>query len=521
MPRFTGFLLLGMLSTFLLGCSPQAATDTLSNGNPSAVLLAGQLPPLPDAREASVLLDFTQLGHETFSRNLNAWDEGSSLRMPSSTNSIIWGVWGFGSATNATSCRVDFNGESGAQAYFAISDFEKGAWEISGPFAGPQHSIAIDDPRYTNGSGDLYIAVIAYGGANILVDQLVLSADISPVQTTIDNSGGYTSLALVNGHPAISYYDDGDHNLRYVRASDPFGSAWGTPLTLDSTGDTGQYTSLKVVDGNPAIAYYDFTNKDLRYIRALDASGATWGTPMTVDGLPAVGEYCSLDVVAGNPAISYFDYDGPELRYVRALDTTGVAWGTPVGVDNDGNTGQYTSLEVVAGVPAIAYRNGGAGQLRYVHASDAEGTTWATPLILDATSNTGFHTSLVVVNGDPAIAYYDGSAGELRYIRASDAPGDAWGPSQILDGVDDDAGAFCSMAVIGGVPAISYYNGLHGDLRYIQAGDANGSSWGSAVLLDESSNVTGRDTSLIELYGTAAVSYYDQTNAKLRYMWGF
>lgn len=520
MKRMTRFLVLGILTAIMLGCSRQAGTDNLNPSSLDAAGLVSQLPPLPALREASVLMDFTVLGKDTSYRDLNAWDEGNSLRMASSTHAMIWGVWGFSNAKNATSCLVDFSGEGDAQAYFAISDYSKSRWELGGPLPGPQQQITINDPRYSDANGNCYIAVIAYNTANILVNQLVLTADVDPISQPLDISGGFTSLAMVNGAPAISYYDDVGNDLRYVHATSIFGATWGAPLTLDSAGDTGRYTSLKVVGGNPAIAYYDVTAQLLRYVRALDADGTAWDTPITVATALATGENCSLDVVAGNPAISYYDYDTGDLRYVRALDSTGATWGVFVTPDNNGNTGFYSSLEVVDGLPAISYRNGSASQLWYVRAADAEGGTWGTPFMVDGNNNAGHFSSLAVVNGAPAICYYASTMGDLMYTRATDTVGDAWGTPLQLDGAEDE-GSYCSLAVIGGVPAISYHGGLHGDLRYIHALDQNGDSWGSGVILDDSSNLTGRDTSLCEVYGLPAVSYFDQTNAKLQYAWGF
>ena len=48
-----------------------------------------------------------------------------------------------------------------------------------------------------------------------------------------------------------------------------------TTVTLDSTNNTGQHTSYAIVNGNPAIAYYDATAQDLRYVRATNAAGTT------------------------------------------------------------------------------------------------------------------------------------------------------------------------------------------------------------------------------------------------------
>jgi hypothetical protein len=166
---------------------------------------------------------------------------------------------------------------------------------------------------------------------------------------------------VVNGNPAISYYDGPNQDLKYVRASDASGTSWGTPVTLDSTGSVGEYTSLAVVNGNPAISYYDSTNRDLKYVRATTTSGTLvgdWGTPVTLDSIGAVGLYTSLAVVNGNPAISYYDSTNRDLKYVRAATASGTLvgdWGTPVSLDTAISSGEYTSLAVVNGNPAISY----------------------------------------------------------------------------------------------------------------------------------------------------------------------
>jgi hypothetical protein len=126
-------------------------------------------------------------------------------------------------------------------------------------------------------------------------------------------------MVTVNGRPAIGYYAFG-YGLRYVRANDATGSSWGTPVTVDDSGDVGVDASLAIVNGNPAISYLDQDYYDLMYIRATDANGAAWGPSIGVNTDLNVGGFTSLAVVAGNPAISYYDYTNAALKYIRAND---------------------------------------------------------------------------------------------------------------------------------------------------------------------------------------------------------
>lgn len=113
------------------------------------------------------------------------------------------------------------------------------------------------------------------------------------------------------------------------------GSNWVSGGVVDSEQgftDVGKHASMLVVEGFPAIAYYDATAMDLKYVRALDARGTRWGTPVRVASRGDVGQFPSLSIINGNPAISYYDATNGSLMYVRATDAPGVFWGTPVPV---------------------------------------------------------------------------------------------------------------------------------------------------------------------------------------------
>jgi len=77
-------------------------------------------------------------------------------------------------------------------------------------------------------------------------------------------------------------------------------------------------------------------------------------------------------------------------------------------------------------------------------------------------------------------------------------------------------GYYCSLAVIGSMPAISYYEAGSGDLWYVAALDAKGEAWGSPEQVDSLGDV-GTYTALAEVDGKAAISYFDGTNRDLKY----
>ena len=349
-------------------------------------------------------------------------------------------------------------------------------------------------------------------------DALAQTSWNPPVVPSPGTEGRYTSLKVVNGKPAIGFFNG---HLAYVHATDTKGDSWGNVITIAGAPGFISDISLAVVNGNPAMTYHSSFDDKLWYVRATDPNGDTWGTPVIAQDAYDVGFHSSLQVIDGRPAISHTgaNYDNShgtnnnneKLYYVRANDANGDSWGSPMTLDANTRVLQHTSLAVINGNPAISYfdatdfDNG----LKYIRATNADGTNWGVSVKVD--SPKGQYSNLIVADGNPAISY---SAGNLMYVRATDMNGDTWGLPVTVDSSEffEDA----TMSLINGKPAIAYYAASSGKLKYVNALDASGTVWDIPTIIP-APGIAGMNNSLAMVDGGAAISYW-QYQSGLRYV---
>jgi hypothetical protein len=333
-------------------------------------------------------------------------------------------------------------------------------------------------------------------------------------------NGEYTTQAIVGGFPAVAYYDADNNTLKYVRANDALGTTWGPSVqVVNTTNNIGEYASMAVVNGRPAISFYNNTTNSLRYVRANDADGTSWSNAIQVDLGGDVGRYTSLAVIDGKPAIAYYDVTNSSLKYVSANDSNGTFWQGAITVHNLGDVGQYASLVSVNGYPAICYYGVSNTNLFYVVANDVAGDTWGSPIVVDDAGSVGTFCNMEMVDGYPAITYCDANSvhSDLKYIRATDPYGSTWGTSIILE--ENVYGNYNSLAVIDGYPAVSYYSTPGANLHYLRASDSEGNSWGPVQVL-ASIGTVGKYSQLLELNNGAGICYIDETELWPMYISG-
>jgi hypothetical protein len=210
---------------------------------------------------------------------------------------------------------------------------------------------------------------------------------VSPVRaTSVAFTGEYASAVVVNGNPAVSFFQSQSGLLGYVRAQDPTGFRWGTVVypDMDPRASVGMFSSMAILGSNvPAIAYQDASLQPtggVRFVRATDVSGSGWNTPFVVASFPGGGQYITLAVGPNGPVIVYYAVQSNQLFLTRGIDALGSNWTTPLLLDT--NRGQYARAAFnTAGILHVAYVGSLAsgGQLFLQIASDAtNAATFAT-----------------------------------------------------------------------------------------------------------------------------------------------
>lgn len=307
----------------------------------------------------------------------------------------------------------------------------------------------------------------------------------TPLTSSTSTKQYVQGVSLSNGYGAFVWQES--NHLWYVRALDANGEAWITPLTVDASGTVGAYCSITLVDGHPAIAYFDSTTAAVRYVRALDAFGDTWPTPPnTLVGAVQSSTstpWVSLWVVNGNPAIVFQNTTStPSFKistlYVRASDIDGASWPAPpvvVETSASNSIGVSNQLRVVNGVPAFAYLDVANTRVRYVNALDVNGTTWNTSLAVDTAATT---VRLEVVNGQPALVY-QGTGTNVYFVRALDAQGVTWGtPQQLANTISQSP--YPTFLIVNSRLYVSYWVSSSPSRLRVSL-DANGDTWSDTL----------------------------------------
>lgn len=366
--------------------------------------------------------------------------------------------------------------------------------------------------------------------------------------------GLWSSMKMVDGQPAVCYYDKTNGRLMYMRSSATVPVAdfdWSASVIVDDgfhdsdpgiKHDVGAFCSMTMTgaDHYPAIAYYDATSTSLCYLRALDPLGNIWpADPVILD--TDVRGFISLAEINFNPAITYVTgATNGVVKFIRGSDPTGIAaWNLPAEVDSTGgvNGYEYTSLCSVEALPAVLYRDVDNNDLLFIRAVDANGTDWSNPAQFVQQNYVGIvqDCKLTIVEGRPAVVYHnyiDDNRRNVIYLQANDASGSTW--DYATNAIVVGSGRYPELlqSEAGAVPWVSFYQYTAypvGRLVFAKIDpayfltDAYGRTQVGVESIKLADPVTDRglysSMLALDVSGTLcpAITYYDKTSGDLRY----
>ncbi|MCC7478728.1 hypothetical protein IT575_09765 [bacterium] len=253
---------------------------------------------------------------------------------------------------------------------------------------------------------------------NTLANWLFWRAADTP-SDSIESLNGTMAL----GQPAFSYYRDTPDPNDGLLMFNYYDGANFNPVIVAggfSTFDTGRYNSLALIEGVPAIAYYDAQAQNLWYIRANDLLGSSWpagGVQVEAGGIGIdTGLHVVLMEVDGRPAVFYQENGlTSKIMYKRANDSLGSDWpgnGVLVGTsDNPIAESIPFSAATDGSVTGVGYVQGGSLTLRML--SDAAGSFEPEENVV---SGPIASPSMAILGGFPAFSVYLDGADDMYFV---------------------------------------------------------------------------------------------------------
>ncbi|GEM_PF-2978991 len=390
------------------------------------------------------------------------------------------------------------------------------AGEVAGtPFVDPADPV----PILISGGG---------GGGS----QLNFNIQVVETQGEIGGTAG-VSLKEVDGRPAMTYYFLNENNppdqaveVHFAINTQPDGSgSWqiGSIFASDSVGGT---TSLAIVDGRPAVSFFDGSNRTtLMYAINRQADGQGQWDVVTVapPNQEIAGMVSELTVVGGKPAICY-RIGQEEFRVAVSTTTDGLgSWNISTVTTGAGQAGSdLCSIAEVQGKPAVAYTKN--GQVFFALNSQSDGTgSWQTQEVTQ-TIEAGGSIKLYVVDNKPAVIYTKALGVGLVYAYSSQS--DGLGSWDLVLADESDGFTFPSgldMTVVDNKPVVSFFGGGTQDnqlvkgIKLARATQANGQGSWLAQMVDTDDTIASPFSSIAVINGKIAIAYHTLTDSKVKF----
>ncbi|MCC7476990.1 PKD domain-containing protein [bacterium] len=222
----------------------------------------------------------------------------------------------------------------------------------------------------------------------------------------------------------------------------------------------------------------------------------------------------ALAALSSLVGIAYNNITTDDLLFLRSTDRMATDWLAPITVDASG--GEWMSFAQDASQFNLAYFRDGD---LFFKASQNDGGSFNVTGTPDNTvDNAGNFCSCALVAGRPAIAYHNATSGALLYVRAANSSGSgAWEASVLVDDTGN-TGLYTCLTNGATGPMIAYYRQDNGNLLVVNAANSTGSSWNSPIIVDSNADDVGLHASLLASGITPSIAYFNDTDNALQYV---
>jgi len=299
--------------------------------------------------------------------------------------------------------------------------------------------------------------------------------------------------------------------------------AWGTaaPIETESLGDAYRTEIVFDSSGNAIAAWGQ--NDGTRYnIWTNRFNGTSWGTAALIE-TDNSGDAEHPEIVfdsSGNAIAVWFQNDGTRSN-IWTNRFNGTSWGTAalIETDDSGYAG-HPEIAIDSSGNAIAVWHQSDGARFGIWTNRFNGTSWGTAALIETDdSGDAYRPEIAIDSSGNAIAVWSQSDGTRNNIWANRFNGTSWGTAALIE-TDDSGDAYRpEIAIDSSGNAIAVWHQSDGTRFNMWTNRFNGTSWGTAALIetDNSGNALSPEIA-IDSSGNA-IAVWHQSDGTRNNIW--
>jgi len=345
----------------------------------------------------------------------------------------------------------------------------------------------------------------------------------APIETESLGDAYRTEIVFDSSGNAIAVWGQND-GTRYNIWTNRFnGTSWGTAALIE-TDDSGHASTPKIAidsSGN-AIAVW-FQSDGTRYnIWTNRFNGTSWGTAALIETDDS-GDAEHPEIVfdsSGNAIAVWFQNDGTRSN-IWTNRFNGTSWGTAalIETDDSGYAG-HPEIAIDSSGNAIAVWHQSDGARFGIWTNRFNGTSWGTAALIETDdSGDAYRPEIAIDSSGNAIAVWSQSDGTRNNIWANRFNGTSWGTAALIE-TDDSGDAYRpEIAIDSSGNAIAVWHQSDGTRFNMWTNRFNGTSWGTAALIetDNSGNALSPEIA-IDSSGNA-IAVWHQSDGTRNNIW--